>query len=336
MLRVRRLSVFTATSIVAVTMMAAGCSRDAPPAGKDASGSACKKTYTIGFSHPFGESVYATALRKKVQAVGVANGCVKILIDTTRAANLETQRATLESWVTQKVDAIVVLPSDPTALENLRKSAQAKGIKWLTYANKNPAADGSVGFDSKVSGELAAKDALAWVAKNYPGSGIKTITAEVTTSTTLPGFAGRYEEPKALFAAAGLNIVSYQDCLEQACGFQITETALRANPNLRVVLGQNDDAGLGALKAFKNSGIAPEKVYISGQDGTLEGLTTVRDGGMYRASIAIPIDKLAESIVNNALSAIQGTGHANDITPTVIATHNDLPGIDKLISAFPK
>jgi ABC-type sugar transport system substrate-binding protein len=315
MLRVRRLSVFTATSVFAVTMMAAGCGRDAQPAGKDASGNACKKTYTIGFSHPFGESEYATALRKKVQAAGVANGCVKILIDTTRAANLEAQR---------------------TALENLRKSAQAKGIKWLTYANKNPAADGSVGFDSKVSGELAAKDALAWVAKNYPGSGIKTITAEVTTLKTLSGFAGRYEEPKALFAAAGLNIVSYQDCGAQDCGLQVTQTALRANPNLRVVLGANDDAGLGALKAFKNAGIAPEKVYISGQDGTFEGLKAVRDGGMYRASVAIPIDKLAESIVNNALSAVQGTGHGNDITPTVIATHNDLPELDKLISEFPK
>lgn len=87
-----------------------------------AQGKSCDRTYTIGFSHPVGESQFAIALKKKVQAIGVKNGCVKVLLDNTQQSNLESQRATLtlESWVTRRVDAIVVLPVEATALEGLR------------------------------------------------------------------------------------------------------------------------------------------------------------------------------------------------------------------------
>lgn len=291
----------------------------------------CAKTYTIGFSHPVGESQFAIALKKKVAAAGEKNGCVKVLLDNTQQSNLESQRSTLESWVTRRVDAIVVLPVEATALDGLRKQAQKKGIKWLTYAGATKGADGSVGFDNVQSGDLVAKDALAWVKQRYPEG---KITAAVTTLTPLKGFAGRWEEPLKQFKAANLPVVSQQDCATQACGMQIAEDSLRQHPDLRVFIGINDDAALGALRAFKNAGIKPEDAYIAGQDGTVEGLQAVKQGGAYRASAAILLDDLARSIIENSLAAITGKGSTNYETPVELGTLRNPQRLDALIAQY--
>lgn len=291
----------------------------------------CDKVYTIGFSHPVGESQFAIALKKKVVAAGETQGCVKVLLDNTHQSNLESQRATLESWVTRKVDAIVVLPVEATALDGLRINAQKKGIKWLTYAGATPGSDGAVGFDNTQSGDLVAKDALLWVKQRYPSGGI---TAAVTTLTPLKGFAGRWDEPIRQFKAAGLPIVSQQDCATQACGMQIAEDALRQHPNLRVFIGINDDAALGALRAFKNAGIKPEDLYIAGQDGTVEGLEAVKQGGAYRASAAILLDDLAKSIIDNSIAAITGKGRTNYQTAVELGTLRNPQRLDALIAQY--
>jgi ABC-type sugar transport system substrate-binding protein len=278
-----------------------------------------------------GESEFAAALRKKVVKYAAENGCVTALIDNTQSSNLESQRATLESWVIQKVDAIVVLAVDAPALDGLRKQAQAQGTKWLTYAGATKDSDGSVGFDNVQSGDLVAKDALAWVKQRYPDGGV---TAAVTTLTPLVGFAGRWDQPLEQFAAAKLEVVSKQDCADQSCGLQITEDALRQHPDLRVFIGINDDAAIGALRAFTNAKVPAEDTYIAGQDGTVEGLEAVKKGGAYRSSAAILLDDLAKSIINNSIAAITGSGETNYETPVVLGTLRDPKQLDELIAQY--
>lgn len=297
----------------------------------EAAAKTCERTYTIGFSHPVGESQFAIALKKKVMQAAEKNGCVKVLLDNTQQSNLESQRATIESWVTRRVDAIVVLPVEGTALNGLRKQAQKQGTQWLTYAGHSDNADGSVGFDNVQSGRLVGEDALAWVKQRYPNGGI---TAAVTTLTPLTGFAGRWEQPLALFDKAGLNVVSKQDCATQACGLQIAEDALRQHPDLRVFIGINDDAALGALRAFTNAGIKPADVYIAGQDGTVEGLDAVKKGGAYRASAAILLDDLAQSIIDNSIATLTGKGRKDYETAVELGTLKNPQRLDALIAQY--
>lgn len=316
----RVLGLACATALTAVIFSSAGTA------------SACDKTYTIGFSHPTGGAAFVTALRKKVENYGKENGCVNVLIDNTQANNLETQRVALESWITQKIDAIVVLPVDAKALSGLQKQAQEKGIKWLTYAAPTPGADGSVGFDNVESGKIVAEDALAWVKQRYPKGGI---SAAVTTLTPLKGaFIGRWQEPLDRFKQAGLPVVSTQDCGDQECGLRIAEDAIRQNPDLRVFIGFNDDAAVGALRAFKNAKIDPNDVYVAGQDGTPEALDAVKEGGAYRASAAILLDKLAELIVKNSIAAATGAPGSNDQVGVELASAKDPTELEKLIAQY--
>lgn len=324
----------TAAAIAGLAILSVGAASilAAAPALADDTASKCAgKKYTIGFSHPFGESHFASTLKKKVKRSGDQSGCITVLLDNTTSANLESQRATLESWVTQKVDAIVVLPVDIKALSGLQKKAQAAGIKWLTYANPIKSADGSVGFDNVQSGDLVAKDALAWVKENYPNG---DVTAAVTTLIPLSGFSGRWDQPLEQFEKAGLKVVSKQDCATQSCGLQIAEDALRQHPNMKVFIGINDDAAIGAMRAYMNAKIDLKGVYIAGQDGTLEGLEAVKKGGAYRASAAILLDELAKSILDNSLAAITGKGQADYVTPVVLGSLKDPKMLDKLITEY--
>ncbi|BBY62067.1 sugar ABC transporter substrate-binding protein [Mycolicibacterium helvum] len=290
----------------------------------------CAQTYAIGFSHPSGQAAFVKALKSKVEQAAQANGCVKVLLDNTQGESLENQRATLESWVAQKVNAIVVLPVDNASVESLRKRAQAQGTKWLTYAGLTEGADGSVGFDNDASGTMVANDAIAWAGHAYPGGGL---TAAITTSP-LVGFNGRFAIPNKLLPEAGIDVVSYQQCLDQACGLRIAEDTLREHPNLRVFIGLNDDAALGALRAFNNAGVDPQTVYIAGQDGNIDGLEAVKKGGAYRASAAILLADLAQSIIDTSIAAVTGNGVTNSESAVELATLRDPAQLDKLIAQY--
>lgn len=320
----------SSTSSESTTVAAAESSAAAP--SEAASAASCEKEYTIGFSHPVGEAGFVKALKSRVESVAEENGCVTVLFDNTTANNLESQRSTLESWVTQGVDAIVVLPVDAGALSAVQKQAQTDGIKWLTYAFKGEGADGSTGFDSVASGTAVGDYLTTWVNANYPD---KDVSSMVTTLSALKAIvSGRWEKPVAALDALGIPVVSQQDCADQTCGLQITEDVLRAHPDLRIVVGLNDDAALGAAKAFENAGIDPATVLVIGQDGNPEALEAVKAGGPVKATAAINLGELAEAIVQNPLNAIEGKTPVDTQAGVTMATADDPAALEELIKSY--
>lgn len=313
-----------ATAALATSLVACA------PSSDDKAAADCEETYTIGFSHPSGQAAFVKALKEWVATAGEENGCVEVLLDNTQGESLENQRATLESWVQQKIDAIVVLPVDNASVESLRVQAQEQGTKWLTYAGPSEGVDGSVGFDNDASGTMVAEDAISFVNEVHPDGGV----VAAITKSPLVGFSGRFTIPNEMLPAAGIEVVSYQECLDQACGLQIAEATLLEHPNLRVFIGLNDDAALGALRAFTNAGIDLDEVYIAGQDGNLEGLEAVKAGGAYRASAAIDLVSLGRSIIDTSINAINGEGEVNSESSVELATLADEARLDELIATF--
>jgi ABC-type sugar transport system substrate-binding protein len=292
------------------------------------------KHYTIGFSHPVSEVTTIKALKKIVASYAAQKGgCIKVLLDSTTASNLQTQRSTIESWVTQGIGSVVIFPVDPTAFVNLQKQAQAKGMKWLSYAGHIKGEDGSVGFDSDQSGTLIANDVTAWIKKHYPNG---DVSAVVTTLKPLPFLAGRWTKPQAALKALNVPIVSMKDCADQTCGLQIAQDALREHPNLRVFIGLNDDAALGAQKAFVNAGISAHDVYINGEDGGPEGLANLQNPGKgaFRVTAAIDIRQLGHDIVDNSIAAITGQGEAHNVAPTYLVKTGDNEKLAKLAEQY--
>ncbi len=316
---------------IAVGLLAAGASLTACSQGDDEALAGCDETWTIGFSHPVGEAAAPKAIKRMAAEYAEEKGCITFLLDNTTASNLESQRATVEGWITQKVDAILLFPVDPSAFTNLQSQAQEQGTKWLTYASPMDGEDGGVGFDSEQAGTIIADDMTAWIEENHPDGGI---SAAVTTLKALTTITGRWEKPEAALKALDVPVVSMQDCADQTCGLQIAEDALRENPDLRVFIGLNDDAALGAQKAFENAGISPDEVYIAGSDGAPEALENIKDPGegAFRTTAALEVLSLAQDIVDNSLAAITGDGETSTLTPAVLAKTGDDATIDELLT----
>jgi ABC-type sugar transport system substrate-binding protein len=290
------------------------------------------KKFTIAFSHSISEAAIVKAVRRFADMRAAELGCVTMLHDKTQANNLEQQIDAVQSWVTQGVDAIIVTPIDERALKPLQVQAQKKGIKWLTYLGQMDQSDGYVSFSHSQSGQIVANAAVKWVKDNQ----IKDPIALVTTLNGLPSLSPRWTEVERIFAANGIRIVAKndQESADQASGLKAAETALKQHPNLSIVIGLNDESALGALQAVERAGIAPNKIFVAGQDGLQEGLAAVNEGGAYKASAAILINELGANIVDQALNAIAGTGPTVVETPTVLASKSDQTLLDKLIKNY--
>jgi ABC-type sugar transport system substrate-binding protein len=292
----------------------------------------CSKTYTIGYSHPVSEAKAVQAVAKYAQKRAEEIGCVKLQIDATTNLNLQTQRAAVENWILQKVDAIVIRPVDPTAFVQLQKEAQAKGIKWLTYTKPMKGQDGSVGWDTNKAGKLIAEDVMAWAKQHLPKGGASAAVTELSIESSL---AGQWDFPKASLKALGIPVVMAQDCADQECGLAMAENALREHPDLRIfIAGSTDDPGVGAARAFKNAGIDPSQVYIGGMDGSEQALVDIKKGTYYKATAAIRLDLLGYTIIDAALNAIKGSGETNMLAPNELAKVDNMAALDKLIAVY--
>lgn len=311
---------------VGIALSLSACATSAP-GGEDSN---CEASYTIGYSNPASEAAVVKSLTERLTATAAERGCIKLLVGNTTGSNLEHQRAQLESWVTQGVDAIVVTPVDMAALTNLRKQAQEQGIKWISYGVMEDGADGLAGFDNTESGRIAGEAATEWVAEHYPNG---DVTAAVTTLTPLAQVSGRWDEPLRILDEAGVAVTSSQDCADQVCGQEIAEALIQSDPTFRVFIGFNDDAALGAAKAFRDAGIDPADRFIAGQDGAPPALEAVKTGVM-NVSSAIVQEELANSVLDAAINALTGKGETSVEATVVPASLADPDMLEMLLAQY--
>lgn len=281
---------------------------------------------TIAFSHPNSAAPVTKTIQGYAKQQAEKLG-YKLLVDNANN-DLDTQVADINTWIAQGVDAIVVFPLDPKALEPSRERAQKAGIKWLSYASREDDTDGAVVFPHDESAKLLADDAVAWIKKQKSAP-----EALILTATNLPSISDRWTVLQDALAGTDAKIVANQDAIDQETGLRVTESVLSSHPNLRMVLGTNDDGALGALQAFKRAGIPEDEVYIGGNDGTLEAFEAVKAGGAYRASVSIDVKRVGFGVADAAANAIEGKGVAAFVeVPPKLGTLSDSATLEALIA----
>lgn len=327
-----------ALTSIGVVFVLAACSS---PASDEASSSAAASapaestapegatTTVVGFSHPASQVPLVVAIQDQVKLIGGSSG-FDVLTDNAQL-KLDSQLNSVQSWITQKVGAINVLPLDPNAFAPLQKEAQANGTCWTTYAVPMPDADGLVALDPAQSGQLTADAAVAWITENNPEAEVLLLTNSADRN-----FAARTDLPKeAIESKTKATIVAEQDAVDQATGLTVTEAALKAHPNIRVVVAFNDDGGLGAAKAFANAGISQQDVFIIGQDGSKEGLEALKTpDSYYKASVAIPLAQLATAVTDVMKNCLDGKDPLTIPIGSELVTASDPAVVEEFLKAY--
>jgi ABC-type sugar transport system substrate-binding protein len=292
----RRGALTTGALSVSSLLAACGGALSSNSASGSSGGGKSGDAKKIGFSFLYSEVPAAAALKKFANERAGQLGYT-VLTDNIRGGKLDEQLASLDSFITRKVDALVVHVTDPSAYGAVQAKAKKANIPFFTYATAIKGSDGAVLFPFKPAAENLADDAIAWAKKNLGGQHAQILVLSYTGDPL-----GR-EASKILgqrIADAGLgNVVASQDALDQATGLRVTEDALKAHPGINIVMAWNDGGALGAAQALKKAGADPAETYVGSNEGTESAVQAMLKGNAYVKTInLLSLKRLGYGIVD--------------------------------------
>ena len=226
--------------------------KKAPAKGKKAKITVATITYTT-------EIEWFYILEQNYKAVADELGIELIQLDPN--AKPQTQVDMIEQMTQKGVNAILVSPVDPQVIKAACQEAMAKGIFVLIQGQERktvPWSTANFGYDEKQMGTLTGEIAAAGVKAKYPG--LKEIKLAVLGD---PGWASsdiRMGGAKEAFMK-NLPGVKVNVVIDKVMGSTIEtatnviESALQQHPDLRAVVGINDDAAIGAVGAMQQQDI---------------------------------------------------------------------------------
>ena len=274
---------------VAAAATLTACGSSGGSTGDTATGAAsgaAQETLKIGFS-PF--SLQPPALKGLADGLtAVAKGQGDTVLTADPKGDPSTQLQQLQQWIQLgQVDAIWVIPVSGQSIAAAITQAQAKGI--VVIASGTPAdyglADGAAGitftnvdntaFGGKL-GDLAAK----CVTERLGGS------AEVIYLQSPSGQQSTQDINTAVTSALtkgapNARIVNQQQAKDRLGSQQAVSSALQGAPNANTLIGTDDEATLGGLAAFEQSGKDPKQTCLVGAGGNDEAVQAVKDGKLY-------------------------------------------------------
>jgi ribose transport system substrate-binding protein len=198
--------------------------------------------------------------------------------------NSETQAAatdqinTMETWLNQGIDAIVMCPPANDAMfEPTFAKAAKQGVPVFMYGfdmamSRNGIVTSNIGYSQK----LSAKAVGEWVAKNYKTKALKIAFVSGTKSEYTDLRAAGFKE--GIKSHPNYKIVADQSgdwSREKAVN--VTENMLTANPEINLVFAMYDEMALGAAAAIRNRGLQ-DKIAIVGYDTNIESYQAIKDG----------------------------------------------------------
>lgn len=222
---------------------------------------------------------WMTYLQEEIRTYGEETAEIEIVMtDGKDDANLQNDQ--VETLITQGIQALIIVPVDLTIMKSILDKTEEAGIK-VVVINRLPLAEDMkrvaafVGTESTAQGVIQAQLLIDAMGDAPSGEvaiihGIPGQDAEVFRTQGNKEILSQYPD---------LKIVNEPTALwDRAKAIDITESILQTNPNLKVVLGNNDEMAIGAWLAASQSGIKDEDIFIGGVDGTLDALQFVGSG----------------------------------------------------------
>jgi ABC-type sugar transport system substrate-binding protein len=306
-----RIRLATGGALVAL-LVASGCTSNAPqteqptndssskapaPSGNDAStpsgNDGAGQKVTIGFSGPAADHGWLAAINSSALAEAKKYEDIELkTAEGTNDANLQISQ--IETFINDKVDAIVLLPTDGAALTDVATKAMEAGIPVVNVDREfsSPfAARTTVLGDNYGMGVSAGTYACSVVKEKNLGD---AVIAEIAGIDSLPLTQDRSKGFKDALESCGQNVdnrVAAEFTVES--GEKAASNLLQAAPKIDVIWNHDDDQGVGVKAAFDNAG-RKEFAFIGGA-GSANAMKWIQDGSM-AATVIYPPTQAADGI----------------------------------------
>lgn len=234
----------------------------------------------IGVSMSQFDDTWLTYLRESMdkKAKSYPEG-VQLQFEDARS-DVVKQLSQVESFISQKVDAIVVNPVDTAATKKITEAAVKAGIP-LVYVNRRPD-DLKLpkGVVTVASNDLEAGEMqMQYLADKMGGKGdIVILLGDLANNST----TNRTKGVKDVLAKyPNIKIEQEQTGIwSRDKGMTLVNDWLTQGRKFDAIVSNNDEMAIGAAMALQQAGVEKGSVLIAGVDGTPDGLNAVKKGSL--------------------------------------------------------
>jgi ribose transport system substrate-binding protein len=260
------------------------------------------KKVVIGFSAPAADHGWMAAITNAAKAEAGKYSDVELrVVEGTNDVNLQISQ--VETFINDKVDAIVLLPFDGAALTPVALKAMKAGI---TVINVDREFDSPFAARSTVLGDnhgmgVSAGTYICEKLKGKPDA----VVAEIAGIDSLPLTQDRSKGFAEALAGCGLKVsnrVAAEFTVES--GEKAAANLLQAARKIDAIWNHDDDQGVGVTAAIKNSGRS--EFFMVGGAGSANVMREIKaDNGVHKATVVYPSTQGADGI-RLARLAVQG------------------------------
>jgi len=215
---------------------------------------------------------FIVMLNKSMEEKARELGVRLIVNDAQRSAEKQVQQ--VESFVAQKVDAVILNPCEVEASSPAVDRAAAAGVPVVNVNSETRTAPTAfVGSRD----EDSARIAMEYIAQRLGGKG---------NVVMMQGFIGQAAQIKreqgareVLAKNPGMRLLANQTAeWDRAKGMSLMENWIQSyGDGINAVFAQNDEMAMGALLAIEQSG-RKGKIVVVGVDAITDALQAVKDG----------------------------------------------------------
>ncbi|MFF5259015.1 ABC transporter substrate-binding protein [Actinomadura viridis] len=301
-------------AVVAAGGLAAACTGNEPeetaaPAAQagNAGGDNDKpgQKVTIGFSAPAADHGWIAAITKNAEAQAKRYSDVTFKpVEPTNDIN--QQISAVESLISAKVNALVLLPNDGEQLNQVARKAMDAGIPVVNLDRVFP---DKLSYRTWIGGDNYGMGVAAghYVGKRLKEKGVANpVIVEIQGIATLPLTQERSKGFADALKTFGFSVTAKQDAkFTVETGNQVASNLLQAHKKIDALWNHDDDQGVGVLAAVKQAG--RKEFFMVGGAGSANAMREIKSGGVLEATVTYS-PTMAGSALRVARLIAQGKG----------------------------
>jgi ABC-type sugar transport system substrate-binding protein len=238
----------------------------------------------------------------------------------------ERQVELIETLINSGINGILLNAIDPAATRDVVDRCMAEGIVVMQYPDEENLTSALV-FDDYANGHLLGSAAGEWIRDELGGVATVATFAQSETEQTHRRWEGICDGVVDICGEENITFIEPVDTLTQDEAYTTMETWLQAYPDCRVVLGVQDTSVIGGYEAVLASGKGNDEWFFGGIDGVSQALDLIKEGGMYKVSVA-NTDTISENgywLAQNLARAFYGLDYERQcVVPHMVVTADNV------------
>ena len=233
------------------------------------------------------------------------------------------QNATMDTFIQQKFDCIILLAIDPEALNAAAGDAMKANIPVIVVDGPISNEDNFVTFigsDSYAMGKMAGETAKEYITKEMGGKAIVAALGWLSHPVSVKRVQGFKEIVETL---PGVDFRAEQEADSRDKALNVAENVMQANPDLNFFYGGNEGTVMGELAAVESAG-KTEQIKIAGIDISKDVIRAIEEGKIPFVVTQQPGEMGRESI-NACQKALAGETLPKNMTiPSTIVNKDNV------------